>query len=167
MFSITLSGLHWLDGTEEKNDLCLHGKAAAIIGNERFEYDATVSSTALYLLKSLTEDHRTADANNQMLPCCGFFMIPDETLTSVEICGCPNGIDWSVIHDSDGVTLITEAGNKTFVPMDEYRTAVFAFADQIEAFYESSAEKELPKDEYERKGYAAFWNEWKRRRYDL
>ena len=53
MFSITVSQLHWLEGSNECEDLCLHGHAVAEIGNERLEYDAAVSATALYLLKSL------------------------------------------------------------------------------------------------------------------
>ena len=51
MFSIDVTDLHWLKDVPEKEDLCLHGHAVAKIGEEVFEYDATVSSTALYLLK--------------------------------------------------------------------------------------------------------------------
>lgn len=48
--------------------------------------------------------------DNQMLPCCGHFMIPNETLDNVTISGCPNGIDWSVIHDGNSVILELEDG---------------------------------------------------------
>lgn len=166
MFSIKVSDLHWMDGVEQAEDLCLHGNATAIIGDEVLEYDdATVSSTALYLLKSIKEDHKIYESN-QMLPCCGFFMIADEALSQVDICGCPNGVDWSVLHENDSVILITETGKRTVVPIDEYRQTVFAFADMIESFYKSSEEKIMPKDEFDRNGYVAFWNEWKTLRYE-
>ena len=44
--------------------------------------------------------HQTHIVKRQ-LPCCGHFMIPNETLDNVTILGCPNGIDWSVIHDGN------------------------------------------------------------------
>ena len=166
MFSVEASDLHWMEGQNPAYDLCLHGNAVAIIGDEVLQYkNAAVSSTALYLLKSIKEDHRINESN-QMLPCCGFFMIPNETLTKVDISGCPNGVDWSVLHENDTVVLITEAGKRTAIPIDEYRQTVFAFADLIESFYKSSEDKIMPEDEFDRNGYVAFWNEWKALRYE-
>lgn len=164
MFSVNVENLHWLEGTNETGDYCLHGYVTAVIGDERFEYEATVSSTALYLLKSLNEDHEIYKSN-QMLPCCGFSLIANEDLTKVEISGCPNGIDWSVFHENDTVVLITESGNTVKIPHEEYKKTVFAFADEIEAFYNKSTPKILPTDEFDRNGYIAFWNEWKSIRY--
>jgi hypothetical protein len=40
-----------------------------------------------------------------MLPCCGFFIIPHDIDDTVEITGCPNGIDWSVLHIEDYIKL--------------------------------------------------------------
>ena len=72
MFSIEVSNLHWMDGVKQAEDLCLHGDTIAVIGDEVLKYDdATVSSTALYLLKSIKENHKIYESN-QMLPCCGF-----------------------------------------------------------------------------------------------
>ena len=167
MFSISVSNLHWMERIDPAEDLCLHGNAKAIIGHEVLEYDnATVSSTALYLLKSLKEDHKIYESN-QMLPCCGFFMIANEELSKVDICGCPNGVDWSVLHENGNVVLVTEAGERTEILFDEYKTTVFAFADQVEAFYNAAADKKLPEDEFDRNGYIAFWNEWKAIRYGI
>lgn len=166
MFSISVSNLHWLgEGSEQAEDLCLHGDAVVHIGDECFEYSATVSSTALYLLKSLTEDHITRKGTQKMLPCCGFNMFADESLSTVDILGCDNGIDWSVIHKNDYVILITHSEKETRIPLDEYKQIVFAFADEIEAFYKNSASKVVPDDLFDRNGYIAFWNEWNRRRY--
>lgn len=164
MFSISVSDLHWLEGVNEAEDLCLHGYVVVTIGDECFEYEATVSSTALYLLKSLEEDHRIYESN-QMLPCCGFCMIANDDLSKVDICGCPNGVDWSVLHEEDEVVLITESGKATRIPRNEYQKTVFSFADEVESFYRKSIPKSVPKEEFARNGYIAFWNEWKSIRY--
>ena len=163
MFRIDAVDLRWLESVEdERMDLCLHGRAFGQIGDETFEYNCTVSSTALYLLKSLSENHPNS-RSNQMLPCCGFSIFPCKDTGSVDICGCSNGIDWSVVHEGDCVRLTTEAGNETDIAFDEYRQAVWSFADKIESFYLRSAPK-MPCDIEERIAYTAFWDEWKRRR---
>lgn len=163
-FSIDADDFSWINGEKDDvEDLCLHGHAVAIIGGKRLEYNATVSATALYLLKTLEEDH-IIYKSNQMLPCCGFFLIANEDLTEVEISGCMNGIDWSVIHDGDNVRLILEDGQETVISIADYRSEVFRFVDKIEAFYKSCSVKVLPEDEFDRNGYIAFWNEWHRRR---
>jgi len=163
-FSIEIENLEWINGSkDDPEDLCLHGKVVAYIGKVKLEYDATVSATALYLLKTLTEDH-IINTDNQMLPCCGFFYIPNEELDNVVISGCDNGIDWSVIHDGDNVILELDDGTKESVFIEDYREAVYDFADKVEAFYKSCSPKVIPKDDFERDGYLAFWNEWHRRR---
>ena len=163
MFQIEAVELKWLEGVEdEREDLCLHGRGIAKIGDETFEYDATVSSTALYLLKFLTEDHLIY-RSNQMLPCCGFNIYPCKDKETVNISGCPNGVDWSVIHDGDKVRLVTETGKETVINLEEYKETVYSFVDKIENFYSASAPK-MPYDEEAQIAYTAFWNEWKRRR---
>lgn len=165
MFKIDAENLCWIDDSADNpEDLCLHGHAEVYIGTQKLEYDACVSSSALYLLKSLSENHFIDTSSNQMLPCCGFFMIADEKLENVDISGCDNGIDWSVIHDGENVRLVLEDGMEEIVPMSDYRKEVLAFADKIENFYNSCSPKIMPKDEFNRNGYIAFWNEWHRRR---
>lgn len=75
------------------------------------------------------------------------------------ICGCPNGLDWSVIHENGQVKLSTETDRETVVPFEEYKLKVFAFADEIEDFYRNSQDKVF-RDEEDRQIYAAFWDEW-------
>lgn len=163
-FKIEADDLGWLGNlADDTEDLCLHGHAVVYIGDAVLEYDATVSATALYLLKTLTENHIIYE-ENQMLPCCGFTLIANDDLTNVDICGCPNGVDWSVIHEGDTVKLILENGTETRVSIDEYKKEVCRFADMIEAFYDSSKPKKMPQDEFDKNGYIAFWNEWHRRR---
>ena len=163
IFKIDAHDFYWL--CDEEDDLCLHGAACAIIGERRLEYDCTVSATALYLLKTLTQDH-IIYTDNQLLPCCGHFYIPDDDLQNVMISGCPNGIDWTVRHEGDSVVIELEDGYSVRVPLCEYRDEVFRFADMIEDHYSSRPPKNLPQDEFLRNGYIAFWNEWHRRRGD-
>ena len=162
-FSINATNIKWIDGIDETEDLCLHGHAVVHIGEKRLEYDATISATALYLLKTLTENH-IINTDNQLLPCCGFSMLPNDTLDNVVIVGCDNGIDWSVIHDGDTVILELEDGTRENISISKYKQEVFKFADKVEAFYKSCAPKKIPNDKIDRDGYIAFWNEWHRRR---
>lgn len=163
-FHIDVTELYWIDGSlDAPEDLCLHGHAVAYIGSEKLEYDCTISATALYLLKTLTENH-VINEDNQMLPCCGHFYIPDEKLENVTISGCDNGIDWTVEHIGDDVVITLEDGTAVTVPLEEYRLEVYQFVDKIEAYYQSCSPKKIPKDEFDYNGYTAFWNEWHRRR---
>ena len=161
-FHIDATDLAWLEGIED-TDQCLHGHGIAVIGERRLEYDCTVSATALQLLKSLTEDHMIYE-DNQLLPCCGFFLIPDQAEENVCISGCPNGIDWTVRHVESGVELILEDGYAVTVPMDEYRREVLAFVQKIEDFYNAAPPRPMPEDDFDRKGWQTFWKEWHRRK---
>lgn len=75
VFKIDADRLYWINGADDDpDDLCLHGHAVAYIGKHKLEYDATVSAAALYLLKSLTENHIDYEENKP--PRCGFHCIP-------------------------------------------------------------------------------------------
>ena len=162
MFKIDALDLHWIDNSLDcPGDLCLHARIVAQIGTEVFEDDLTASAAALYLLRTLTEE-RIIHTANPILPCCGHFMLANDTLDAVEIIGCPNGIDWSVEHDSGIIKITTEAGVLTFIDAVEYKTEVYRFADKIEDFYKNCSPK--TPDEHSEKGYLAFWHEWHRRR---
>ena len=163
-FHIDATGLHWLEGMDERHDHCLHGNAVAVIGDRTLEYDCTVSSTALYLLKSLTEDHIIYEDANQMLPCCGHFVFPDKSGENVHICGCPNGEDWTIRHEDGAVKLILEDGYAVTVPLEDYRREVLAFVQKIEDFYNRSLPKELDALCLEAETYPLFWKEWHRRK---
>lgn len=166
VFKIDATDFRWINSAEDDpHDLCLHGRAHVRIGERIFEDDAAISATALYLLKSLTEDHIIFE-DNQMLPCCGFFIAPNESLDNVCIIGCDYGTDWTIKHHGDEVILVLEDGYEESIALDQYRNEVFAFADKIEAYYKICKPKILPKDEFDRNGYIAFWNEWNRRRHN-
>lgn len=160
--AINIIDLYWIKGEkDDPDDLCLHGNVNAKIGDEIVadKYSCTVSSTALYLLKSLEEDHILGESANQMLSCCGFFIIPHDIDDTVEICGCPNGIDWSVFHNNGYVKLVTEKGSEITIDSNFCREIVFDFVDKIEDYYRLCQDKNIPTDSFERNGYIKFWRE--------
>jgi len=164
LFHLEAEHFEWIDGArDDPKDLCLHGRFSAVIGEEVFSDDCTLSAAALYLLKSLTEDHAFGQ-DNQIFPCCGHFVIADDALQNVTIIGCPNGIDLQITHDNGNVIITTEKRNKVTIPYRDYQAEVFRFADQVKAFYDACTPKQLPEDDFTRNGYIAFWNEWERRR---
>ena len=165
MFKINVTNLTWVNGAaDDPQDLCAHGHAVIHIGGEVLEYDAAVSASALYLLRSLTENHRI-EQGEQFLPCCGFAMYAkDDKLNAVDIIGCANGVDWSAIHNGNKIKLTTKEGVKTIVSLENYQREVFRFADEVEEFYHACTEKQLPDNRADREGYLAFWGEWRRRR---
>ena len=56
-FRIEASNFHWIRGdADDPKDLCLHGRVKLQLGETVIEDLGTVSATALYLLKTLTED---------------------------------------------------------------------------------------------------------------
>ena len=138
IFKIRADDFSWITGKEDDpTDRCLHGHVTVQIGQTVLEDDGTVSATALYLLKSLTEDKIMNDSCIQMIPCCGFFMLANPSLTEVTIIGCDSGTDWSVIHEDGRVKLVLESGETEYVDFADYQAEVFRFADSIENFYRS------------------------------
>lgn len=163
MFRIEIHKLYWINDTvDDPNDLCLHGDVTVVIGDEIYNESCTVSSTALYMLKSLSSNH-IINENNQMLPCCGHTLIPNDDFDTVLISGCRNGVDWSVVHEGTKVKIITSTGKTTYIDFNEYKMIVFRFVDDIEAFYLQCSQKSMS-SEFIPGCYKAFWNEWHRRR---
>ena len=92
VFKIAVDNMEWINGqADDPQDLCLHGHVTVQFGDTVLEDHGTVSATALYLLKTLTEDKLMAEYDIQMIPCCGHFLIPNSDLTEVQISGCDTG----------------------------------------------------------------------------
>lgn len=170
-FELKLLELHWLNNSDEQTDLCCHGKVFVKIGDEivcdKDSLEVTVSATALYFLRTINKDYKIDDFKNQLLPCCGHFLyaIKDDL---VDIGGCPNGIDWTIIHTKDSkVKLISEKGSIAIIEKDVYKKLVLDFADKVESFYQNSLPKIIPDDDFDRKGYLAFWSEWRNLRQEF
>lgn len=163
-FELKLIDLHWLNNFDDNNDLCAHGRVFLKVGNEivcdENSLDVTVSATALYLLRSLTENYKKGDYGSQILPCCGFFTYFDENLRAA-FSGCPVGIDWTITHINDDlIQHTTENGNSTIISKENYKKIVFDFVDKVEEFYNSSLPKILPDDDLEIESYEEIWKEW-------
>lgn len=164
IFKIDVDDFEWIAGVkDDPQDLCLHGRVTVHIGDTVLEDTGTVSATALYLLKTLTEDKVMGEHDIQMVPCCGHFLIANPDLTEVTIIGCDTGTDWSTVHNGADIKITLPSGQEETISSCEYREEVLCFADKVEAFYKSCTPKQLPQDEFHRNGYIAFWNEWRRR----
>ena len=101
MFSIDVSNMHWITEGDDPYDLCAHGYVTVNIGNELLEFEGTVSTAALRLLKTITENHAAEYNGEQMIPHCGHFIIPNDALDNVAISGCDSGLDWTVLHENE------------------------------------------------------------------
>ena len=164
VFKIKADKFEWIGGAaDDPQDRCLHGHVKVQFGDTVLEDIGTVSATALYLLKTLTEDKVMAHHDIQMIPCCGHFLIANNELTEVQISGCDTGTDWSTIHEGNSVRLILPSGQEEVVTLREYQYEVLDFAKSVKKFYDACTPKEIPEDEFDRNGYIAFWNEWQRR----
>ncbi len=170
-FEIKILDLHWInDKKDDPNDKCAHGHVYLRIGTDVLSDNTaqswTVSSTALYLLRTLTDNYEPGDFGSQLLPCCGHYMIIEENTNKVLIFGCPNGIDWTIVHEGDIVKLVTLSGTVALIDRDAYKDIVYEFADQVEKFYQSSSPKNIPTYDLDKIAYGEFWNEWRKLRAD-
>ena len=164
VFKIAASNFRWIDDSKDNLvDLCLHGDVTVKLKDELLSDSCCVSASALRMLKTLTEDHEITNMGEQMLPCCGHTLITNDSIDTVDISGCDNGVDYAVRHENENIIIFTESGNTYTIPFEEYRDEVLRFAYLVEEFYNKSSPKILPLDEWERDGYTAFWNEWERR----
>jgi hypothetical protein len=162
---IKIFDLHWIKNVDDPTDLCAHGHVFVKIDDEviadKDSLDVTVSSTALYLMRTLKDNYKKDDFASQLLPCCGHFFIAGEEDDFVNIYGCPSGIDWTIVHiENNKVKHTADSGQATTIDKDAYKKIVLDFADQVENFYKVSLPKTIPTDDFDKKGYLAFWKEW-------
>jgi hypothetical protein len=170
MITLLPTRLHWIsdDGIDDPNDLCAHSPVHFAIDGETLvspeDGDVTVSAAAIFLLRTLDQEHTQENpVAGQLFPCCGFSMY-DTGGEDVEISGCPNGSDVIVTHERNSVVRITSASGKFYsVAAHEWRRAIHQFSDAVREFYDRSGQN-VPTDEVETKGYAKFRSEWDRRR---
>ncbi len=171
MLTLRATSINWLNGSPlSAGDLCAHGKVEMLVDGTTLvspgQDDLTLSAAALYLLRTLKDDHTpdnpVAEAN-LLFPCCGHAVFKNNGRYSVVCIGCPNGVDVYVRHQSDQVTLqAAESDAFHTIPLQEWRRAVLAFVSQVEQFYEANerSEPSTPEDE---EGWRLFWQEWQSR----
>jgi len=168
MISLRANNLRWINGpADDPTDLCAHADIEFAINDVLL--DATTganlkaSAAALFLLRTLERSHTAADpVAEHLFPCCGFTMWEQDDSPDVAVCGCPNGANFDVRHTTEGVSIRTTDGREWSVSAHVWRAAVFAFADQVAAFYEACAPKRPSADDAP--GWRAFRAEWERRR---
>ena len=162
MFKLEILEKYWLPGQPEETDLCLHGTVRVQIGDDVLEDEVCLSAAALHLLRSVTEEHQP-DELAKLFPIDGFCWTPDGE-GSIYLGGCPNGgFDGYVTHEDDVVRIALEGLPAVRIPLAEYQAKVFAFADQVEAFFRQSKPK-FVNDELDKLWYPLFWEEWRLRR---
>jgi hypothetical protein len=166
MLSIEPIGLHWLMKDDPEIDLCAHGGVRVTLGArvlcDSKEDAFAVSTGALHLLRTLNDDYLLAanqGLGDQLIPCCGHFMVVDSASGKVVNCGCPAGLGWEVRHGHDrSVHLKFDSGDEISVPLADWRRAVFEFSEAVRAFYFLGPEKRPCDEDVE--WHAAFMNEW-------
>jgi hypothetical protein len=167
-FEIKILDLQWINDEDDPNDLCAHGQVYLKIGEEVISDKESgywnLSSAALSLMRTIERDYKKGDFGNQLLPCCGHFIIADDIGESVTIHGCPSGIDWSIIHRINIVEHITDKGQVGIIDKKTYKKVIYDFADRVEQFYRDSLPKIIPDCDFDQTGYLTFWKEWKRLR---
>jgi hypothetical protein len=169
---VTLEGteFQWVRGTEDDpTDQCAHGRVRFEVDDATFVSPDdglwTVTAAALHLLRTLEMDHTPSapvTANNALIPCCGFFVIPSDGVLRCAVLGCPHGVDLEVKHDGGWVT-IASVSTTARVPEEEWRQAVLAFAGRVRDFYRACLPKTPDGDQLRRDGWAALWSEWDER----
>lgn len=170
-FKIELLDIHWLKDSDEQTDLCAHGQVKVTVGNEiivdrqGIENHWTLSAMAMHLLRTLEKNHVKDDVvGEHLIPCCGHHIDHLEEELDVHIQGCFTGVNYWVEHQGDNLYIATENECQIEIEFKEYKTQILNFADEIEQFYKQSKPKILPEDDYDRKGYQMFWQEWNRRK---
>lgn len=172
-FEIKIKNLQWLSSMKEDEDLCLHGSFFVKIGDEIIcddddDCSTTASAAVLFLMRTIsiehTKDHPLCE---NLMPCCGFSMYEScEDPDTCWVSGCPCGENFYVYHEGDFVILETEKGLREKVSLNTWKAKILELAIQVENKYESSKEKKLDESE-DKRGYDAFWREWKKRKADL
>jgi hypothetical protein len=170
MIKLLVQGFQWVKGPEDDpNDQCAHGRVLFKINDTEFVKPQdgvwTVSASALYLLRTLSENHSVEDSvaeGNFLFPCCAFTVWLSGTRFPVMSLGCNNGVNLEILHQGEMITVRSAAGSEK-VPKSEWVTAVLDFASSVRGFYRASQLKVPIEDEYESQGWAAFWKEWDER----
>lgn len=126
--------------------------------------NVAASAAALFLLRTLEQDHTRSDrVGERLFPCCGHGMF-DMGGEDVVMIGCPYGSDLFVRHlEGSQLELESMEGRRFLVDKVDWWRAVIRFSDLVTAFYEESLPK-TPYDPVEAKGFQKMLAEWRRRR---
>lgn len=160
----------WLaDAGQEAVDQCAHAEVTFTVGDTVVvrpeDCVLNISANGLFLLRTLSESHTRAKPvaeENQFFAHCGHLVCVSPGRFPVVVLGCEAGIDPEIERSDDTVIVHVADGRRVSVGLDDWRRAVLAFCEAVEAFYAASAPK-TPADEFEGEGWHAFWAEWRER----
>lgn len=115
-------------------------------------------------MRTLERSHSKASPVGQdsLFPHCGEAMFDTPGEDDVTIVGCPAGLDIQVAHSRGEVALTADDGRTCSVTFAEWQAAVFAFADDVAAFYAAQPPRKVDSDSAP--GWRKFKAEWARRR---
>lgn len=166
-FEIKILRLHWVkdDDLDDPDDLCIHGEVFLRIGNQILSDQKSgswsIGATGLFLMRTLDVNYNPGDFNNQLLPCCGHFMIPDKTGENyVAIQGCNTGIEWSIKHDNNSVKWVSESNEVGTISKPQYQSMILRLIEEIEMFYSTSEPKNIPNEHFDQEAWRQFNAEW-------
>ena len=166
-FVLKIIEQNWLGNEPEQFDLCSHGHllleiAGQTILDGRVEFG--LSESALALLRTLDHDHDTSSpvAEKIIFHGCGTELMH----------GCPIGVDWSVRHHKNMVSISNikrwdwpdETRPTLFsihnIDLDEadYRQAVVSFANQVKSFFID--QEKIFFDQNDHLAFEKFWMEF-------
>lgn len=169
MIVLTVTNLRWIQPGDQPDDMCAHGDVELVVNSHNVataeEGEWCVSAAAIHLLRTLTRSHTTDDpVGEQLIPCCGHFIVPPETAGGdVQILGCNVGINWQIIHQHDHLLFVFSDDSTAQVSLREWTAAVCGFADEVRGFYDRSVPR-TPSDDFAEAAFDAMMAEWSRRR---
>jgi hypothetical protein len=161
LFEIRALDFGWMGKDSGRTDLCAHGGLYLRIGDsilsDEQDGEWTLSATALNLLRTLKPGYSDTDIIDFIVPCCGMpFASGDKTI----LMGCNQGIYWDIRHVGDKVHHKLGNGEEVVASFDDYKKAIYAFADAVEEFYRKSEPKDLSMDS-DADAFQAMWKEWR------
>ncbi|MBX3242919.1 MAG: hypothetical protein KF685_00440 [Acidobacteria bacterium] len=119
-----------------------------------------MSAAAYYLLQTVFDDYNPKP-DIQLIPCCGIPICISETdPTEPIICGCPNGVNWTIKHDGYLIKHCFDDGEIIETDLHEWRMSVVKFSHEVMKFFENSKQKQ-GNDNEEHMAFQLFWKKWK------
>ena len=172
MITLKIINPHWINGPEDDpQDQCAHGAIGFSIDSvdyvKKDDGDWTISAAGLYLMRTIESDHTrecSVAEGNFLIPDDGFSIFPsNESRYKIIIFGDHVGIDPEIRHQN-GKVLVRLNDITSEVSFKDWVIAVLDFVEQVESFYGNCSPKTTIEDEYEREGWAMFWEEWRERK---
>jgi hypothetical protein len=153
MIALTCTNLNWLGDTPEVQlkDQCAHGDVAFRVNDIEFLplTDCNLTATGLYLLRTLESNHSESnsvtDGTNLLFAHCGHGLFPSkDSKHGFVISGCNHVADFAITHEGAMVVIVGKDGKREKVSIDDWKSAVLAFAMKVQEFYDTQPQRTAP-----------------------